>query len=105
MLYLICWHVCCMYDQSISFMYDFKCVLFFFEFLSLESISVLNDALSQIESQGSISMNSTNSRSVVSSAVDTVSTSVYQTCLNLAENLGHKHLLVISFYSSLLTAE
>jgi len=78
---------------------------FFFEFLSLESISVLNDALSQIESQGSISMNSTNSRSVVSSAVDTVSTSVYQTCLNLAENLGHEHLLVISFYSSLLTAE
>uniref|UniRef100_A0A8V0Y9M4 Peroxisomal multifunctional enzyme type 2 n=1 Tax=Gallus gallus TaxID=9031 RepID=A0A8V0Y9M4_CHICK len=38
-----------------------------------ESISVLNDALSQIESQGSISMNSTNSRSVVSSAVDTTS--------------------------------
>uniref|UniRef100_A0A669Q742 Hydroxysteroid 17-beta dehydrogenase 4 n=3 Tax=Phasianus colchicus TaxID=9054 RepID=A0A669Q742_PHACC len=38
-----------------------------------ESISVLNDALSHIESQGSISMNSTNSRSVVSSAVDTTS--------------------------------
>ncbi|NXJ10324.1 DHB4 enzyme, partial [Odontophorus gujanensis] len=38
-----------------------------------ESITVLNDALSQIESQGSISMNSTNSRSVVSSAVDTTS--------------------------------
>ncbi|OXB57942.1 hypothetical protein ASZ78_014769 [Callipepla squamata] len=38
-----------------------------------ESISVLNDALSQIESQGSISMNSSNSGSVVSSAVDTTS--------------------------------
>ncbi|NXU51627.1 DHB4 enzyme, partial [Turnix velox] len=32
-----------------------------------ESISVLNDALSQIESQGNVSMNSTSSRSVVSS--------------------------------------
>uniref|UniRef100_A0A8B9P1E3 Peroxisomal multifunctional enzyme type 2 n=1 Tax=Apteryx owenii TaxID=8824 RepID=A0A8B9P1E3_APTOW len=36
-----------------------------------ESISVLNDALSQIESQGNVSMNSTSSGSVVSSAVDT----------------------------------
>uniref|UniRef100_A0A8C5U590 Hydroxysteroid 17-beta dehydrogenase 4 n=1 Tax=Malurus cyaneus samueli TaxID=2593467 RepID=A0A8C5U590_9PASS len=38
-----------------------------------ESISVLNDALSQIESQGNVSMNSTSSGSVVSSSVDTVS--------------------------------
>ncbi|NXE48515.1 DHB4 enzyme, partial [Casuarius casuarius] len=36
-----------------------------------ESINVLNDALSQIESQGNVSMNSTSSGSVVSSAVDT----------------------------------
>ncbi|NWV98615.1 DHB4 enzyme, partial [Machaerirhynchus nigripectus] len=36
-----------------------------------ESISVLSDALSQIESQGNVSMNSTSSRSVVSSSVDT----------------------------------
>lgn len=46
--------------------------------LSLESITVLNDALSQIESQGNISMNSTSSGSAVSSSVDTVSTSVCQ---------------------------
>ncbi|KAM6301629.1 LOW QUALITY PROTEIN: peroxisomal multifunctional enzyme type 2 [Podargus strigoides] len=38
-----------------------------------ESISVLNDALSQIESQGDVSMHSTSSRSVVSSSVDTAS--------------------------------
>ncbi|NWS79561.1 DHB4 enzyme, partial [Toxostoma redivivum] len=38
-----------------------------------ESISVLSDALSQIESQGNVSMNSTNSGSVVSSSVDTAS--------------------------------
>ncbi|NXJ35454.1 DHB4 enzyme, partial [Ciconia maguari] len=38
-----------------------------------ESISVLNDALSQIESQGNVSMNSTSSGSVVSSSVDTAS--------------------------------
>ncbi|NWV68172.1 DHB4 enzyme, partial [Malurus elegans] len=36
-----------------------------------ESISVLNDALSQIESQGNVSMNSTSSGSVMSSSVDT----------------------------------
>ncbi|NXM51549.1 DHB4 enzyme, partial [Gymnorhina tibicen] len=36
-----------------------------------ESISVLSDALSQIESQGNVSMNSTSSASVVSSSVDT----------------------------------
>lgn len=47
-----------------------------FQLLFLESISVLNDALSQIESQGSISMNSTSSGSVASSSVNTVSTSV-----------------------------
>ncbi|NXH80559.1 DHB4 enzyme, partial [Edolisoma coerulescens] len=38
-----------------------------------ESISVLSDALSQIESQGNVSMNSTSSGSAVSSSVDTVS--------------------------------
>ncbi|NXN81659.1 DHB4 enzyme, partial [Bombycilla garrulus] len=38
-----------------------------------ESISVLSDALSQIESQGNVSMNSTSSASVVSSSVDTAS--------------------------------
>ncbi|NXL20373.1 DHB4 enzyme, partial [Setophaga kirtlandii] len=38
-----------------------------------ESISVLSDALSQIESQGNISMNSTSSGSVVSSSVDIAS--------------------------------
>ncbi|NXP85428.1 DHB4 enzyme, partial [Passerina amoena] len=38
-----------------------------------ESISVLSDALSQIESQGNISMNSTSSGSVVSSSIDTAS--------------------------------
>ncbi|NXH59455.1 DHB4 enzyme, partial [Rhabdornis inornatus] len=38
-----------------------------------ESISVLSDALSQIESQGNVSMNSTSSGSVVSSSVDTAS--------------------------------
>ncbi|XP_068278332.1 peroxisomal multifunctional enzyme type 2 isoform X7 [Nyctibius grandis] len=38
-----------------------------------ESISVLNDALSQIESQGNVSMNSASSVSVVSSSVDTAS--------------------------------
>uniref|UniRef100_A0A8C0BSK6 Hydroxysteroid 17-beta dehydrogenase 4 n=1 Tax=Buteo japonicus TaxID=224669 RepID=A0A8C0BSK6_9AVES len=38
-----------------------------------ESISVLNDALSQIESQGNVSMNSASSESVVSSSVDTAS--------------------------------
>ncbi|NXO75714.1 DHB4 enzyme, partial [Sitta europaea] len=38
-----------------------------------ESISVLSDALSQIESQGNVSMNSTSSGSVVSSSVDTES--------------------------------
>ncbi|NWU71086.1 DHB4 enzyme, partial [Pterocles burchelli] len=38
-----------------------------------ESISVLNDALSQIESQGNVSMNSTSSGSVVSSSVDMAS--------------------------------
>ncbi|NWT53839.1 DHB4 enzyme, partial [Erythrocercus mccallii] len=50
-----------------------------------ESISVLSDALSQIESQGNVSMNSTSSGSVVSSSVDTASivgrklgTNVYQ---------------------------
>ncbi|NXN91042.1 DHB4 enzyme, partial [Rhinopomastus cyanomelas] len=49
-----------------------------------ESISVLSDALSQIESQGNISMNSTSSGSVVSPSVDMasivgrkLSTSVY----------------------------
>ncbi|XP_025971224.1 peroxisomal multifunctional enzyme type 2 isoform X1 [Dromaius novaehollandiae] len=36
-----------------------------------ESINVLNDALSQIESQGNVSMHSTSSGSVISSAVDT----------------------------------
>ncbi|XP_008936167.1 PREDICTED: peroxisomal multifunctional enzyme type 2-like, partial [Merops nubicus] len=36
-----------------------------------ESVTVLNDALSQIESQGDVSMNSTSSGSVVSSSVDT----------------------------------
>ncbi|NWU96599.1 DHB4 enzyme, partial [Upupa epops] len=50
-----------------------------------ESISVLSDALSQIETQGNVSMNSTSSGSVVSSSVDTasivgqkLSTNVYQ---------------------------
>ncbi|RMB97116.1 hypothetical protein DUI87_26400 [Hirundo rustica rustica] len=38
-----------------------------------ESISVLSDALSQIESQGNVSMNSTSSGSVVSSSIDTAS--------------------------------
>ncbi|NWH20617.1 DHB4 enzyme, partial [Grus americana] len=38
-----------------------------------ESVSVLNDALSQIESQGNVSMNSTSSGSVVSSSIDTAS--------------------------------
>ncbi|NWY76914.1 DHB4 enzyme, partial [Erithacus rubecula] len=38
-----------------------------------ESISVLSDALSQIESQGNVSMNSTSSGSVISSSVDTTS--------------------------------
>ncbi|NXG72549.1 DHB4 enzyme, partial [Baryphthengus martii] len=38
-----------------------------------ESISVLNDALSQIESQGNVSMNSTSSGSVASSSLDTTS--------------------------------
>ncbi|KFU99497.1 Peroxisomal multifunctional enzyme type 2, partial [Pterocles gutturalis] len=38
-----------------------------------ESISVLNDALSQIESQGNVSINSTSSGSVVSSSVDMAS--------------------------------
>lgn len=50
----------------------------FFQFLPLESISVLSDALSQIESQGDVSMNSTSSGSVVSSSVETVSTSLCQ---------------------------
>lgn len=61
-----------------------------FQFLSLESISVLSDALSQIESQGNISMNSTSSGSVVSSSVDTVSTSVYQIHPKLRENLEQR---------------
>lgn len=51
-------------------------MIFFFQFLSLESISVLSDALSQIESQGNVTMNSTSSGSVVSSSVDTVSSSI-----------------------------
>ncbi|XP_061874765.1 peroxisomal multifunctional enzyme type 2 isoform X3 [Colius striatus] len=38
-----------------------------------ESISVLNDALSQIESEGNVSMNSTSSGSVASSSVDMAS--------------------------------
>lgn len=64
----------------------------FFQFLSLESISVLNDALSQIESQGNVSMNSASSESVVSSSVDTVSTSVYQMHSKLGENLEQRDL-------------
>uniref|UniRef100_A0A669QN42 Hydroxysteroid 17-beta dehydrogenase 4 n=1 Tax=Phasianus colchicus TaxID=9054 RepID=A0A669QN42_PHACC len=43
-----------------------------------ESISVLNDALSHIESQGSISMNSTNSRSVTSLVGRELTTKVYK---------------------------
>ncbi|NXL52269.1 DHB4 enzyme, partial [Podilymbus podiceps] len=47
-----------------------------------ESISVLNDALSQIESQGNVSMNSTSSGSVVSSSASIVgrelATNVYK---------------------------
>ncbi|NXW84758.1 DHB4 enzyme, partial [Alopecoenas beccarii] len=47
-----------------------------------ESISVLNDALSQIESQGDVSMNSTSSASVVSSSASIVgrklATNVYK---------------------------
>lgn len=61
-----------------------------FQFLSLESVSVLNDALSQIESQGNVSMNSASSESVVSSSVDTVSTSVYQMHSKLPENLEQR---------------
>ncbi|NWY15600.1 DHB4 enzyme, partial [Aphelocoma coerulescens] len=50
-----------------------------------ESISVLSDALSQIESQGNVSMNAT--RSVVSSSVDTVSTSTGIVGRELATNV------------------
>lgn len=71
----------------------------FFQFLSLESISVLSDALSQIESQGNVSMNSTSSGSVVSSSVDTVSTSVYQMLSNLCENLEQRHLCCCPAYT------
>lgn len=64
----------------------------FFQFLSLESISVLSDALSQIESQGNVSMNSTSSGSVVSSSVDMVSTSVYQMHSKLGGSLEQRDL-------------
>lgn len=64
----------------------------FFQFLSLESISVLSDALSQIESQGNVSMNSTSSGSVVSPSIDTVSTSVYQMHSKLGEILEQRAL-------------
>lgn len=63
-------------------------MIFFFSPLSLESITVLNDALSQIESQGNISMNSTSSGSAVSSSVDTVSTSVCQMHSKLVKTLS-----------------
>lgn len=75
--------VLCVCDWSVSCYLKVR----FFQFLSLESISVLSDALSQIESQGNVSMNSTSSGSVVSSSVDTVGTSVYQTDSKLGETL------------------
>lgn len=62
-------------------------LLFFLQILVVESINVLSDALSQIESQGNVSMNSTSSRSAVSSSVDTVSISVYQ----MHSELGGNH--------------